>query len=194
VDDPEWGADVSAVADPAPEDYLIERTVPLVPGTQDRVIPDPFEVFRRPRTEFTARVSGRLYERIYDSAGDYLEDRPVQGVRVTLRYDYAGEPSPYETLIDYTDAQGSYVFVVSWTDAQPGDYDDAGDVPPPAGGDSSIAAGEDGLLVDIGFEDAKVGDQTLPFSLDNPDYQDYPIYSSPRGGTNRLPDVFRSVP
>ncbi|MFP4114971.1 MAG: hypothetical protein ACLFUA_11430 [Spirochaetales bacterium] len=188
VDDPEWGADVSGIADPVSEDYLIEQTVDLVPGEETRVVSDPIEVFRRPRTEFNATVAGRLFERLYDNDGAYVEDRPVQGVRVQLSYDYEG--SPHETLVDRTDANGRYVFVVNWTDLQPGDYDDAGDVD--GGPSPGISAGEDGLLVDIEYSDVQVGGATLAFSAANE--TDYEVYSNPRGGENRLPDVFQSVP
>ncbi|MFW5688279.1 MAG: hypothetical protein ACOC1U_01815 [Spirochaetota bacterium] len=193
VDDPEWGASDGT----GPDDYIIEQSIVLVPGSQTRVAPDAFEVYRRPRTEFTATVTGRLIERI--NGVDGIEDRPVQGVRVELSYDRSGEPSPYRTLADHTDADGVYLFTVSWTDTVPGDYDDAGniDLTADSSATTGISAGEDGLLVAITYDDVDLdgvdeSPEDLEFSSGS--LVDHRVYSNPRGGSNRLPDVIRTAP
>jgi hypothetical protein len=190
IDDPDWGADVSALPSPLPEDYLVEMSVSLIPGDATRIVPSDIEVYRRPRTEFSTTVTGRLLERIVDAGGNFVEDRPVGGVRVQLDYDFEG--LPFETLVDRTDATGTYTFVVSWTDLQPGDFDDAGDIPP-AGNTDGIAPGEDGLLVDISYEDVDGGSSTLFLKFSEADRADYEIYSRPSGAEIRVQDVIRTA-
>jgi len=194
IDDPEWGADPSAIADPVSEDYLVERAVALVPGTQTRVVGGEIEVFRRPRTEFTTSVTGRLVW----LAGADEEERPVQGVEVRLSYFLRtdADPSPIEphrVFVDGTDAGGNYEFTISWSDLAPGDYDFAderSDALPSTepGATDGIAAGEDGLRVLIAYDDLAVPGGVLVFSSEDGEYE---ISSNPRGGTNRLPDVFK---
>ena len=195
VDDPEWGAEDG--------ESPVQREVVLVPAEQTRHIATPFPVYRLPRTEFSTVVEGRLLERTEDFGGQ-VDDRGVQGVRVKLEYwrrtDEQPDPhtdsdDPFRVLIDHTDAQGTYRFNVSWTDLAPGDFDHA-DVRSQAaisdepGATDGIAPGEDGLIVRITYADAEVPDGTLEFSERSGFFD---IYSNPRGGVNRLPDVIRSA-
>ena len=195
IDDPEWGAEDG--------ESPVERDVVLVPAEQTRHIATPFTVYRLPRTEFSTIVEGRLFERTVDS-GDGVDDRGVQGVRVKLEYwrrtDAEPDPEPatddpFRVLIDHTDFQGTYRFNVSWTDLAPGDFDHA-DVRSDAtisdepGATDGIAPGEDGLTVRITYSDGTVPAGTLAFSTASGDFD---IYSNPRGGVNRLPDVIRSA-
>ncbi len=198
IDDPEWGAEDGESA--------VEREVVLVPSEQTRHITTPFTVYRLPRTEFSTIVEGRLSERTVDSGGG-VDDRGVQGVRVKLEYwrrtDAEPDPNPdepafdepFRVLIDHTDLQGVYRFNVSWTDLAPGDFDHA-DVRSeaaiePGARTEGIAPGEDGLIVRVTYENATVPAGTLEFSNASGDFD---IYSNPRGGVNRLPDVVRSTP
>ena len=196
VDDPEWGAETPETTDGI-DDYTIERTLDLVPGEQTRVVQTPIEVYRRPRSEFTATVTGRLFERVIATDGT-VENRPVQGIRVELSYDEVIDGSPpelAETLIDYTDADGAYLFTVTWTDTVPGEYDNAGneDLTGDSAATAGIAAGEDGLLVDVSYSDLTVTPGSLELAFSTADLTDHEIYSNPRGGTNRLPDVAREA-
>lgn len=195
VDDPEWGDPGNPGSGPD-DAFTIEQSVAIVPADQTRSVPNDFTVFRLPRTEFSATVTGRLFERIEDAGNNFVENRPVQGVRVELSFDRqtdGGLESPFRTLVDTTDSDGVYLFTVTWTDEAPGDYDDA-DVRASAtvgGSTIGIVAGEDGLEVDIAYADTAVGGGTLTFSANSVTNQS--IYSNPRGGTNRLPDVIRTV-
>jgi hypothetical protein len=198
IDDPDWGGQ---------DVRIIERDVVLVPSNQTRTMTDPIPVYRQPRTEFSTIVEGRLVERILDGGGSFVEERPVEGVRVELRYwrrtDAVPDPDPddpdpavadpFRVLVDHTDAQGVYRFAVSWTDLAPGDFDHADVRTDPAlGGDTTgIAPGEDGLLVDITYADAAVPGGVLAFSTADGWFR---IHSNPRGGINRLPAVIRSAP
>lgn len=197
VDDPEWG-DPSYTGDPgtSDDDYIVERQVVLVPGDQTRVVTSAIPVSRLPRTEFTTTVTGRLVERLVDGSGGFVEDRPVQGVGVTLSFDRetdGGLESPYRTLADTTDAQGSYSFTVTWVDNAPGDFDDADERSDATVGAQTdgVPDGEDGLVVTVAYEDHSVAGGTLAFSTASGDFD---IVSGPRGGENRLPDVIRTAP
>ncbi len=196
VDDPDWGGQ---------DERVVERSVVLVPSNQTRTMTLPITVYRQPRTEFSTVVEGRLTERIRDGGGGFVEDRPVEGVRVELRYwrhtdevtipddpDPAVVP-PFRTLVDHTDAQGVYRFTVTWTDLAPGGFDHA-DVrtqPQIEGDTAGIAPGEDGLLVRVRYADAVVPGGALEFHSASGMFG---IHSNPRGGVNRLPTVIRSAP
>jgi len=196
VDDPEWG-DPSSTGDPATsdDDYIVERQVVLVPGDQTRVVTSAIPVSRLPRTEFTTTVTGRLVERLVDGSGGFVEDRPVQGVGVTLSFDRdtdGGLESPYRILADSTDAQGAYSFTVTWVDNAPGDFDAADERSGATVGTQTdgIADGEDGLEVTVSYDDVTVPAGTLAFSAASGDFD---VVSGPRGGENRLPDVIRTA-
>ena len=192
VDDPDWG-DPDNVGDPY-KDYIVERSVALVPGDLPRSLGTPITVYRLPRTEFTTTVVGRLYERI--TAGDgSVTDRPVAGVRVELVYtrDTDGAPET-ETWVTRPDLAGDSRFTVTWLDLAPGDYDDADERSGAVlrGSTAGIVQGEDGLLVDLGYEDVGVlPGQTLAFSSGN--RTDWQIVSNPGAGGNRVPDLIRSA-
>lgn len=200
VDDPEWG-DPYYTGDPgtSDDDYIVERQVVLVPGDQTRVVTSDITVSRLPRTEFTTTVSGRLVERLVDGTGGFVEDRPVQGVGVTLSFDRdtdGGLESPYRTLADTTDAQGTYSFTVTWVDNAPGDFDAADEQTTASvrGTTDGVADGEDGLVVEVAYEDLEVAGGTLSFSSAGaPTVPQFEVVSGPRGGENRLPDVIRTA-
>ena len=183
VDDPEWGDD----------DYIVERQVVLVPGDQTRVVTSDISVSRLPRTEFTTTVTGRLVERLVDGTGGFVEDRPVQGGGVTLSFDRDTDGGPEtETFADTTDAQGTYSFTVTWVDNAPGDFDAADEQTTASvrGTTDGVADGEDGLVVEVAYEDLEVAGGTLAFSTAGaPAVPDFDVVSGPRGGENRLPDV-----
>lgn len=200
VDDPEWG-DPDYTGDPgtSDDDYIVERQVVLVPGDQTRVVTSDIPVSRLPRTEFTTTVTGRLVERLVDGTGGFVEDRPVQGVAVTLSFVRLLEPAPGTetvTLADTTDAQGTYSFTVTWVDNAPGDFDDADERSgATVGGETDgVADGEDGLVVEVAYEDLEVAGGTLVFSTAGaPTVPQFEVVSGPRGGENRLPDVVRTA-
>ena len=184
VDDTEWG-DPSYTGDPGPQDdFIVERSVTLLPADQPRSLSADIAVFRLPRTEFTATVTGRVLEQLSD--GTYVG---VQGVRVELSYLRREDgPSVTETLVDFSDAGGDYQFTVTWIDNAPGDFDDADAQSGATVGleTEGIAEGEDALRAEVRYTD--VG--TLMFSSGNlTSSTNYAyVYSNPRGFANRLPD------
>ncbi|MFW6262306.1 MAG: hypothetical protein ACOC6J_12060, partial [Spirochaetota bacterium] len=91
-----------------------------------------------------------------------------------------------------TDAQGMYSFTVTWVDNAPGDFDDADERPDATVGAQTdgIADGEDGLVVEVAYDDVDVPPGTLEFSTASGEFN---VVSGPRGGENRLPDVIRTA-
>ena len=178
VDDPEWGASEAP--------FAIERSIAVVPSPQTRIVPEPFTVARRPRTEFSTVVTGRTLVRTPE--GNLIG---VQGVRVQLSFDVlidVGGPRE-ETFVDFTDPNGNWVIALSWTDRAPGDYGDADERADavPQGAGPGIAPGEDGLSVAVSFGSAGGVD----FAAGGGSWD---IVSNPRGGANRLPDNVRPSP
>ena len=121
---------------------------------QEREVTDEIVVTRKPRTDFSTRVTGEVFQRIINADNEYV-DTPVQGVEVTLTFtDPTADPTT-KTHVTQTDVTGTYSFFVQWNDTEPGDFDDAGGND--GGNDPGIPAGEDGLLVDIAFDDTAAG-------------------------------------
>jgi hypothetical protein len=184
IDDAEWG-DPLNTGNPDPEDdEIVEESVVLLPGDQPRTLSGDITVFRLPRSEFTATVSGRVLERLADGTRE-----GVQGVEVTLTYlrDEEGNPDVPVTLITSSNAAGDYQFTITWIDNAPGDFDDADAQttnPVVRGTVAGIDPGEDGLVIDVAYGTAG----GIDFSAGGANLTGATIVSNPAGGVNFLPD------
>ena len=97
--------------------YDVDTPLPAtISSEQDTEIPTDVIVTRKPRTDFSADVTGRLLYRI-GGATDYA-DFPIQGVTVTVAY--TDDEGPQQ-LITTTNGAGQYSFLIQWTDAAPTD-------------------------------------------------------------------------
>ncbi len=115
-----------------------ELSIVLSSG-REKEITEYLVVSRSDPTSFATTLTGRCLNR-YGSAPD-LQEVPAQGIEVTCAY--VDDDGPH-TLYDQTDPDGSYSFFIRWTDADYGDFLDGS-------ADSTIPAGEDGLIVEITF-------------------------------------------
>ena len=124
-DDPETPSSDSETATVRVDDPTYEwrendddaRLAVTLVSDENSVAPDDITVTRKPRTEFTATVVGRVYREANDTR------LGVQGITVTLTFfddahpDDGGEPKTYVTN---TNANGQYTFAVRWVDEAPG--------------------------------------------------------------------------
>jgi hypothetical protein len=110
---------------------------------QEREVTDEIVVTRKPRTDFSTRVTGQVIRRITTAEG--TDDIPIQGLEIKCTFDDNGGGTT--TLWDQTDINGSYSFFIQWEDTFPGDYDVEGNNDGPD--DESIPEGEDGLLITV---------------------------------------------
>jgi len=151
-------------------DYEYGSTLAVtLTSSQASEAPDDIVVTRKPRTQFSTNVTGRCFAR-YDNAGIDPVDIPVQGVEVTITYD---DGNGSHTLYDQTDGTGSFGLLIQWTDTSPGDFIEG--TP-----DSSVPDGEDGLEINIDYDDANFTDLTN-FNLKswlNPNYIPDGVYDA----------------
>ena len=159
---------------------------------QKREVTDEILVTRKPRTDFSARVTGQVMRRYGISGGGEITDVPEQGVEVKLIF-YNQDLELEKVLYSQTDGTGTYSFFVEWRDEHPKDYDVSGDND--AGEDGSIPEGEDGLWFEIQFLTEPFydsGAHTYDFIGDNPDN---PEATDPKLKSwlnpNYMPDVIK---
>ena len=123
-DDPETPSSDSETATVRVDDPTYEwrendddaRLAVTLVSDENSVAPDDITVTRKPRTEFTATVVGRVYREVNETRFG------VQGVTVTLTFDDDDHDDPAEpkTYVTNTNANGQYTFSVRWVDAGPG--------------------------------------------------------------------------
>lgn len=120
----------------------------ILTSGQEREVTDEIVVTRKPRTDFSTRVTGQVMRRYGTGGGGEITDVPEQGVEVKLIF-YNQDLELEKILYSQTDGTGTYSFFVEWQDEHPKDYDVSGDND--AADDDSIPEGEDGLWFEIQF-------------------------------------------
>lgn len=136
----------------------------VLTSDQEVDVDTPIVATRIDTTEFSVAVTGRCLNRFIGA--DSVQLIPVQGVGVTLTYKYSegGAAATLHTLYDQTDGNGAFTFLIQWEDLNPGNFDGETDV---TAADDSIPSGEDGLYIQIQYDDSlSDGITVLPGDFD----------------------------
>lgn len=105
VDDPAY-TQVSNGGEPIPA---------TVASGRNTEVTELIMVARSPRTQFAATLTGRCVERVESDLGD-VRFVPLAGVSVELTFEDGEGP---QLLVNQTDEEGRYEFLLEWTDTEP---------------------------------------------------------------------------